>query len=338
MLQLANETPLRAVMALMPDRRGVESLVLLVKATFSLDEAPRLLDAQRPLQVGDVWTGQAGASSLLAPNEFHPPKPSTDVLLQGHAQAPDQRPRTSVDVAVTVGSLHRRIRVTGDRELTGQVSGQVTTAPQPFTAMLLCWERAFGGRSADGATFEARNPVGKAYLPSDLRLAPSFRGTPVPNLEDPADPFQAPGRPMTPACFAPIAPTWAPRSRYVGTYDDAWDRTRAPFLPDDFDDRHYQCAADGLVTPQPLRGAEPIVLEGVSARGAITTRVPQVSFDAAAVMAGQTVALALSLDTLSLEPDAHRMTVIWRCQRLVDKRALSVESVRLAFLPGGDVS
>ncbi len=338
MLQLANETPLRAVMALMPDRRGVECLVLMVKATFSLDEAPRLLGEQLPLQVGDAWTGQPGASSLLAPNEFHPPKPSTDVLLQGHAQAADQRPSTSVDVAVTVGSLHRRLRVTGDREFTGQVDGRVATAPQPFRTMLLCWERAYGGRSVDGATFEARNPVGKGFIPHDPQQAPSFRGSPVPNLEDPADPFQGPGRPMKPACYAPIAPTWAPRSRYVGTCDDAWDRTRAPFLPDDFDDRHYQCAPDGLVTAQPLRGAEPIVLEGVSPRGTLTSRVPRVGFDAWATIAGSKVALTLSLDTLSLDADHHRMTVIWRCQHLVDKRALSVETVRLAFLPGGDVS
>ncbi|MBK6534551.1 MAG: DUF2169 domain-containing protein, partial [Deltaproteobacteria bacterium] len=113
-----------------------------------------------------------------------------------------------------------------------------------------------------------------------------FRGLPLPNLEDPGDPFQAPGRPMTPVCYAPVAPTWAPRSGYVGTYDDAWDRTRAPFLPDDFDERHYHCAPEGLVTARPLVGAEPIVLEGVSARGVLSSRVPQVGFDVTAVVAG----------------------------------------------------
>lgn len=337
MLQLANETPMRVVMTLMPDRRGVESLVVLVKGTFSLDEAPRLLDAQLPLQVGDVWRGDPGSGSLRLPNEYHPPKPSTDVLLYGHAHTPDHRPRASMEVSLRVGPVQRVVRVWGDREFTGQTSGQVITAPQPFAAMPLCWERAYGGRSPDGAFVEARNPVGVGALPDDLRRAAPFRGAPVPNLEDPADPFVAPGRPATPVCFAPVAPTWAPRSLRVGTYDDAWDRARAPFLPDDFDDRHYQCAPDELVPARPLAGAEPIALEGLSPRGAVSSRVPQVAFDAAAVIAGVRVPLGLTLDTLCLEPDEQRMSVIWRVQHVVDKRALSIASVRVALRPGGDV-
>ena len=73
-----------------------------------------------------------------------------------------------------------------------------------------------------------------------------MEGLPVPNLEDPAAPLEQIGQTPPPACLAPIAPSWLPRRLFAGTYDERWQRTRAPYLPDDFDPRFFASAGSSV--------------------------------------------------------------------------------------------
>ena len=55
-----------------------------------------------------------------------------------------------------------------------------------------------------------------------------------------------------PAGYGPIDPGWLPRRALAGTYDDRWNRTKKPLLPDDFD------PAYALSSPADQRNAKPL--------------------------------------------------------------------------------
>ena len=65
-MELVNPTPFAAQPAAVADLDGAEYLVVMVKATYVLDGdggmAPA--DAQRGVELADVFTGEPGASSL----------------------------------------------------------------------------------------------------------------------------------------------------------------------------------------------------------------------------------------------------------------------------------
>ena len=60
--------------------------------------------------------------------------------------------------------------------------------------------------------------------------------------------------------FGPVGRSWQPRIRWAGTYDQKWMDEKFPFLPEDFDERYYQCRprgpADGLSPGRRVRGAD----------------------------------------------------------------------------------
>jgi hypothetical protein len=253
-LQLKNPTGLAAAIFLSPDPDGVDTLYAVVKGTFALapglDGAePPLAPEQVPVALAPEYGGDPLASSLRVPSDVSLVKPATDVLLVGHAYAPHGRATTCVDVSLAAGSLRKTVRVVGDRVWLRSGLGPVASEPAPFTAMPLVWERAFGGTDVVGGVphAEARNPVGAGYREPDGTRPLDL--LPLPNLEDPASPVTSPALGPTPACFAPISEHWAPRRHHAGTYDEAWQRQRAPYLPADFDPRFFQLAPPDQIAP-----------------------------------------------------------------------------------------
>src|SRR5687767_4836877 len=177
--------------------------------------------------------------------------------------------------------------------------------------MPLVWERAFGGvhRRGDQVLAEERNPVGCGFAGG--RSAGEMQGQPVPNLEDQASPLEQLGQTPAPACLAPIAPSWLPRRAFAGTYDERWQRGRAPYLPDDFDPRFFQCAAPELTFDRYLQGGEPVQVTGVTPDGPLAFTVPDARLVVAVTVAGSTNEPAANLETLSIEPDENRACFTW---------------------------
>jgi hypothetical protein len=162
-------------------------------------------------------------------------------------------------------------------------------------------DRAFGGRGF------RRNPIGLGFLNHDV-LPGDLEGVELPRLEhDPRDqriasPHDRPGA----AGFAVIAPHWEPRRSYRGTFGEAWERTRAPLLPEDMDPRFWNAAQ--LVSPRPLVGGEPIVLMNLTPSGRMDARVPRVPLRV--VIGDREVRPAL--DLIVLEPDRDRIALTFR--------------------------
>ncbi len=323
MLQLENQTPFKAAIAVLPDRSGIDTLYVIVKGTVTLRPTLSLAEEQVPVTMADEYYADPATSSLRYESEMHLGKTGTDVLLIGSACGPDRRPVTRVQVGMSVAGRQKTLLVSGDRVWK---SGQ-PSSPEPFESMPLVWERAFGGvhRNGDKVQAEDRNPVGCGL--SGGRLAEDMEGLSVPNLEDPAAPLQQVGQTPAPACFAPIAPSWLPRRVFAGTYDERWQRSRAPYLPDDFDPRFFQSAAPEFAFDRYLQPGEPVQVVGVMPDGPISFTVPESYLRISVTVAGATQEPAANLETLSIEPDENRACFTWRAAMPCDRRALKGEKV-----------
>jgi hypothetical protein len=325
-LQLENETPFEAEIAVLPDRFGIDTLYVVVKATVMLRPTLTLAEVQVPPTLADEYYDDPVTSSLKYGSEMHLGKIGTDVLLIGSAWAPDKRPLTRLQVGMSVGGRQKTILVTGDRVWRdGHPS-----SPQPFESIPLVWERAFGGLHRDGekVAAEERNPVGCGFAGG--RSSSDMEGLMVPNLEDPSAPLQQIGQKSTPSCFAPIAPSWLPRRTYAGTYDERWQRGRAPYLPDDFDPRFFQCAVPEFAFDRYLQPGEAVQAVGVMPDGPIAFTVPPSHLSVAVTIAGATHTPPANLETLSIEPDENRACFTWRASVPCDRTALKVEKIVLS--------
>jgi hypothetical protein len=330
MLQLDNQTAFQAQIFVATDPDGIDCVVTVVKGTFTLDRQPETAGEQVPINLADEYYGKPGETSIRAPSDISLAKPGTDVLLHGHAYAPGGR-ATSMDVSLSVGKLHKTVRVFGDRAWSSDGVGHSISPPAPFERMPLVWERAYGGADeVDSALHqEARNPVGVGFRcrSSDYRLD----GQPLPNLEDPDHLITNWKQSPPPACFAAVAPDWEPRRSLAGVYDDAWREDRAPFLPEDFDNRFFQVAPPGLAAPEYLIGGESVIVRGASPNGELQSKLPELPLRVTYVVDGRREDRPANIDTVLIEPDAGRSTLVWRasyrCERLLPR----VSVVEVAF-------
>ncbi len=325
MLQIDNQTPFHAVLSVLPDRFGVDTLHVILKATLALRPKLALAREQVPVTLADEYYGDPTDSSLRAVSEIHVGKPGTDVLLIGRAWGPRAQAVHETLVRVRVAERQQSIRVVGDR--VWQSDG-TPTAPEPFEAMPLVWERAFGGSHPleDRMLAEERNPIGVGF--TGRRAAEELTGHPLPNLETPGEPLERQGQSRTPICFAPTAPHWLPRRAFAGTYDEVWQRRRAPYLPADFDPRFLQCAAE-LAFDRHLQGGEPIEVHGASPQGPIAFPLPAANLHVEVKVAGSLEHPPVNLETVLLEPDENRVALTWRAALPCDRKVLKVEKVRV---------
>ncbi|NVJ22460.1 DUF2169 domain-containing protein [Myxococcus sp. AM011] len=330
MLQLRNESPFVPGLFLFPDEQGVDTLYVVVKATFELEgNHLSIASKQQPLVLADEHWGVPGQSSLKSATEAHLLKPGTDVLLKGSAHAPRGKPVDTCWASVRVGPVRQVIQVFGDRHWQGGVFSPTASSPEPFVTMPLVWERAFGGLHApEGGEVlgEARNPVGRGFR--GRRSASEMKGRALPNLEDPENPIRGISDTPTPMAPGPIAPSWQPRKGCAGTYGAAWKSTRAPYLPVDFRPAFFQVAPPPLWAHEGLKGGEGVELLNVSPQGSHRFALPCCEWEVEARIGGTLERPILRLETVLLEPDARQISLTWRGAVNCDKRSLKIQEVR----------
>lgn len=326
MLQLKNTTPFAPAIAVFPNEHGIDTLYVMIKASFKLTPTLTLAEQQVPPTQADVYWGEPGLSSLKYASEMHLSKPGTDVVLVGQAWAPSNRHVPALDVRLAVADKQKLVRVFGDRRWRNGAS----TAPEPFQSMPLVYERAYGGihvpdPRSDKILAEERNPIGVGF--AGKRKPEEFNGLPLPNLEDPRALLQRPGDLGIPAGFGFIAASWLPRRQYVGTYDAAWQKGRAPYLPEDFDARFFHAAHPDLTFNRYLSGGEPVQLDYLSPHGPLHFILPRCEFSVRVRIAGRIESPPLNLETVLIEPDENRLCLSWRAALPCDKQTLKVEEV-----------
>lgn len=333
MLQIKNETPFKIGMAIFPDADGVDTLYVAIRATFTMAGGKlAVAEAQPPVRLADEYRGEPGTSSLTHAADLHLGKPTTDVALLGEAWAPGGKSAPAVDVSLSVGPVHKVVRVFGEREWSGLLGSSIS-APVPFEKIPLLYERAFGGvlsydESKDQSILDWRNPVG---VGPGKRKAPGDKARRLlPNLEDPAHLLKSPRDRPPPAGFGFIAPSWEPRRSLGGTYDEAWQTRRAPYLPKDFQPRFFNAAHPDLVSKRYLRGGELVQVHNASP-SPLRFNLPACDLDLAVRIDGATERPPLTLQTVVIEPSERKLGLVWLGALGCDKKPLKVSEVKIGI-------
>ena len=314
MWALDNRTPFAADRSWVRDRNGAEIWLVAVKGTFDISAGgtTKLAEKQQEVCLAPKYSGEPAQSSLLYDADLPRTKVTTDIIINGHAYAPGGEPTTSVEVAFRVGDLMKSLRVTGDRFWKRGLFGVRLTREAPFVKMPITYERAFGGTDMKAEnpkqhTWDQRNPIGTGWVSASSHLI----GQRAPNIEETGSQISGLGRKPRPAGFGPIPGHWSPRVELAGTCDAKWEAERAPLLPEDFDDRFYQCAPPDQQFPEFLKGGEKVGLKNLTPGGALTFSLPRIVLGFETDFGAEQVNHRANLHTVILEPDAPRVLMVW---------------------------
>ena len=323
MQDFTNTTPLVAAYTQGMDAHGQLSIVVVAKGTYTLPtavgESPVLHKTQQPLQEADTFEGDPESSAPIIESDYSPYKPRCDVLLSGHAYAPEGQAADRVAVRLQVAEVDKSLCVTGNRHWHKGKPSPI----EPFTRLPIHYGRAYGGSrplpqkpNAEGPVLQdcyLANPVGIGYYPNCNK--PALEGLPLPNIEA-LDRFVR--RPVEkefpPLAFGPLGRAWLPRVNYAGTYDAQWQQQKFLFLPDDFDERFYQTAPSDQQTAY-LQGGELVTLTNLTPQGRTHFHLPTLTVPVTFFydQVNHTT-LEMVIDTLHLFPSEGYFTLSWRAR------------------------
>jgi hypothetical protein len=340
-MELLNATGMQAgySMGMLPD--GRELLVVVVKGTFEMPKGtddPKLAEEQLPLVEADTFTGEPGLSAPIYESEYTPVKRRCDVLLLGSAYAPGGIPADHVRVALSVARMSKQFDVAGNRVWNSDMFGATATEPEPFTVMPISYDVAFGGLdnlNPDPSQHEAllANPIGTGFYPKSKGR--QIDGKPLPKTEEPGKPVISPTVSYNPMGFGPIGRAWQPRPKYAGTYDQNWIDNVFPFLPADFDERYYQSAPLDQQIDY-LQGGEEVTLLNLTPEGQTAFRLPKIEVPVTFFLKNyDEKEVNAACDTLIIEPDLQRFTILWRASLPLRKNMFEVAQVVAGRMPRG---
>jgi hypothetical protein len=292
----------RVTSVLWQQRPGSWVKTVICKGTFDLVPGEARLAAfqEEPNDHDNYWDDDP-ARSLYSPSDIVPFKTRCDVLLVGHAFAPQGEPVRSLVARLRVGEINKAIEVFGERLWTRDKGVREGAR---FAKMPLRYERASGGPMS-------WNPVG---VRTDLRPDASTL-VPIPNLLATGTRLTEPGIFLEPIGFGPIAPTWPPRrhrlGQYAGTFND--QSLRRDPLPPDMDPGFWNSAPRDQ-QPGNIRSNERISLEHLHPEHArLATALPGLYPRAFVEKSGAAPQeLPLTCDTLWIDTDRATCTLTWR--------------------------
>ncbi|HKX27934.1 MAG TPA: DUF2169 domain-containing protein [Blastocatellia bacterium] len=312
MWAITNQTPYKADRTWGRNRDGIHEWIVAVKGTFEIKPDGRVELAEEqldPLLVAE-YHGEPGTSSLRYDADLVAPKPATDLVLNGTAYAPKGRPSDDFLVGMRVGPIQKYLRVRGRRWWRPGRMVLTPTAAEPITKVPIVYERAYGGSDLSDPDpkrqrLDLRNPVGRGLV--------AQADQPLPNFEYPNGKLEEAG----PAGFGAIDSFWSPRRELSGTYDEAWQQSRYPLLPEDWDPRSLLCAPADQRPETHLRGGEPVELENLTPGGRLSFTLPKALFRFRTRIDGRTEEHRGWMATVIIEPDHPRVIIVWQSSLLV---------------------
>jgi hypothetical protein len=340
-MELLNATGMQAAYAMGMRPDGRELLVVVVKGTFTIPkgtEEPRLAEEQFPIVDADTFTGEPGLSAPVYESDYAPVKARCDVLLLGSAHAPDGIPVQRIRVSLGVGKMRKEFDVVGNRVWVSDIFAASATEPEPFSAMPISYDTAFGGLdnlNSDPGQHEAclANPIGSGFYPKSKGAA--IDGKPLPNTEEPGRAITNPRVSYNPMGFGPVGRAWQPRPQYGGTYDQNWIDNVFPFLPADFDERYYQSAPLDQQIDY-LKGGEEVALLNLTPEGHTAFRLPRLDVPVTFFMKNfEENEVDAVADTLIVEPDLGRFMILWRASLALRRNMFEVAQVVAGRMPRG---
>ena len=323
---LDNRTPYAVQRNWYLDKNAAKSWIVAVKGTWDIlpDRTLSLAKNQLEPLYCETYRGEPGKSSIVYEGDLSGPKIATDVLLNGHAYAPEGGLASRVSVRMTIGSLTKSLLVSGDRYWVREmVGGVMMTPPTLFEKLPIIYERSYGGfdtRGTDPADhrYEPLNPIGTGFATREQHVDRKA----VPNVEDPKNVISSWKDRPPPAGFGAISGYWLPRRSYAGTYNARWQKERFPLWAEDFDERFFQCAPVDQQVPGFVRGGEKVELVNLTPAGYLSFVLPRVYPVFTTRFGSEQIEHRARIQTVILEPDYPRVVLVWHtalpCQHRAD--------------------
>jgi len=333
MWALENLTPFVAERSWVRDKNGAEVWVVAIKASFDFTATGQVILAERqqPITLAATYADKA-YTMLRYDTDLPECKMATDVLINGTAYAPDGHPAKQWVVNVRVGPINKSLLISGNRVWQKRRLTPVLSEPTPLLSLPLCYQYAFGGYnmvdSKNEPSVYSRNPIGRGYA----REKSVFMGKkmPAPNIEYLSSPIREWQDQPPPAAFSAIPGHWQPRVGFAGTYDQTWEQQRHPLLPEDFDSRFFQCAPLDQQVPGFLKGGEPVQLNHLTLIKKLSFRLPKASFHLVTRFSdGHKQVHRAHLHTVIIEPDQHRIMMVWHSHLRCHHRVNQLENTRI---------
>ncbi len=329
-MQLNNRTPFEAQHVFAPNEQGIDTLYSVVKATFIVGEKWTLQEEQLSPQLEDEYFDDPNNSSLKYATDFHIGKPCSDIVIMGEACALEMKPVTYLDVGVAVGVVQKVIRVFGNRYWQNGFASK----PEVFESIPLIYENAYGGKyivDDELKSLERRNPIGRGYR--GRRSIKEMDGQSLPNIEDPSQLITDISDTPTPAGFGFCAPHWLPRAECSGTYDEHWQKTRAPYLPQDFNTRFNNSAHPDLQYSGFLKGGEKVKIVNMHPGGAINLILPEIKLKGQLrVVRQHDQDLEFKMETLVIEPKEKRVQMVWKASYVANNNVSKIREVNVSLI------
>ena len=304
-MELLKDTPFEVAWQQWMAKPDAPCLTVVIKASFTVVERGLCpIDPVQELPTGDLHVDDDTERSVRYESDFAFIKPRGECLLTGSGHAPHGVPTTVAMVAFKVGTITKKMAVIGNRHFKGLLGGQ--TDPVPFTSMPLTWERSFGGLK------NKTNPVGLGMGKSVVDGKAVIR---LPNIENPDDLIRSRRQRPDPVGAFPIPRSWPARMKLTGTYDKRWQKSRWPWLPEDFQWDYFNAApADqqlkgffngneklSLLHLHPTIAKATCQLPGLRAR-AFLRHADGDGFEG----------LTPELDTVTIDADTGKVLCVWR--------------------------
>lgn len=334
MLEIRNRTPLNVELIPGLDKNGYDYAIVIMKAKFTMvPNSTTLVFSEEPATIfqGDEYYEEPGKSSVRYGTDVSLVKQSTDVILNGQAYAPGNKPAYMVDVGVEFADQSKTCRVFGERHWEKNGLAWSHTQPRAFESIPLKYENSFGGtkknETGDVVTaYVETNPVGKGV--SAEKEGPE-EGQALPNIEDPRSLIQHWKDRPVPAGFGFISPDWQPRVGLAGSYDSQWQASRMPLLPIDFNEGFFNSAHPDMTAKKTLSGGEIFTLKNVTEAGVLSFELPSLNLPVSISIKGKSSSYAPKLDTVVIEPDEQSVYLTWRVSVPCYKQFLYIDSVTI---------
>ena len=282
-----------------------------VKAMYRLrpDDVPIPWSDGAVIGCGDVAPDGNPFHGISYASDWVPYKPFGEFMAVGTAYSPSRTESVAYQVVMQVGSASKSLDVIGDRVWNTSLLGRHSPGPaSPVKAVPLDYAHAWGGPKYP------YNPVGRG-----------FRTDAMPNLEVPGDHALKYTAEAQPAGFSPIPPSWPQRSSEQFDYSFF---NAAP--PDQWIDGFFRGDESlQFENMHPEHAVYTTRLPGMRARCFVTKRQSDDDSQPASLCE-----VPLSLDTLWVDMDQEKLTIVWRGRTPVRSVKLrDVESLLVLLEP-----
>ncbi len=274
-----------------------------VKAAFRCAEGALLADARGWPAGGEPVKTEFG--ELDGETPFL--RTGVDLIVLGKAY-PKANTASSLTLSIRVGSLRHDIAVFGDRRWVRSGVELVASRPEPFDAMPLTWERAYGGKLSieTGSMPFAANPAGRGFYME----AAQAEGQLLPNLEDPARLVRSFKDQPEPRCPAPCTRDSALRIERAAEYDLSGPAPRIVKLkPAYFNNAHPRLVLEAAPAP-----GEEIEITHVRPRGeSLRFSLPALGYHVYVQLAERPYVFPAHLESIVVLPEESRVVLGYKC-------------------------